>query len=204
MIHGWPRPFEIDPRLPDDDPWDELLEPTAPGESIPLLVENLRTLVDTFAEREGVIESRDRAAWEADGPCRLAERAARRRAVRLFRRGASFQALAAKFGCSVSHAYNTVHALGVTRRRGRVHMQIELFVMDACDACEAAKTLLREAGAEYVELHLEHIDEYDDRDDAQAQLALQGMAAPLIRVGGTWTDIAGLRQALGLGAEATA
>lgn len=84
------------------------------------------------------------------------------------------------------------------------HDLIEIYEMDDCPLCAEARRLCEEADAPHVLLDLDRLDRHPERDDAQAQLALQGMAAPLIRVGGMWTDLAGLRQALGLGAETSA
>ena len=70
---------------------------------------------------------------------------------------------------------------------------ITLYTAANCTACEEAKALCRAAGIIAYEQRLLAVHDLPDRDDAMAQLADQNMAAPLVRIGNTWTDLQGLR-----------
>jgi glutaredoxin len=70
---------------------------------------------------------------------------------------------------------------------------IELWTQTDCPECEALELALAAHGAAYIVRDVEDIGESDGRDDARSQLAMQDMRTPLVRIGGTWTDAAGLR-----------
>lgn len=70
---------------------------------------------------------------------------------------------------------------------------IELWTQEHCPECEALERALASRGAAYIVRDVDDIGESDGRDDARAQLAMQDMRTPLVRIGNTWTDASGLR-----------
>jgi len=68
-------------------------------------------------------------------------------------------------------------------------MSNQLYTMQDCPLCEAVKVKLRDLGLEYKDYNMDDLMSGELRDeDVMAQLAMQGMAAPVLCIGGSFVD----------------